>query len=685
MSIIENLINPDIEYSPMPFWFFNDEFSEEKVKTMLEDYVKKGVNGFVLHPRIGVPESMQYLSEEFFDAIKFIVKTADELKMKVILYDEAQYPSGSAHGEVVRLNPEFAAKGIHLVEKENVASLDASEEIIVTLDDGAVIAYGFTGGNIRGIHFGEDDGEAGAPAAADILNKDAVALFIRLTHDAYYKHLSQYFGNTVIGFFTDEPSTVGRNAGTFRSWNPSMKEKLVNLGGDLKELEGLFRGTKSAGRADIIKAAENHTTRLYEKIEKEELRENFYGQLSKWCEEHGISFMGHPAESDDIEEELYFHIPGQDLIMRRVAPETGGLKEFDSLQAKLAADIARHLGRRRNANECFGVCNRKNIPWYFTAEDMIWYINWLTFRGVNLLIPHAFYYSLAGARKEERPPDVGQGNIWWEHYKQISDYIKRLCYLQTDSTNAANVAVLCNNNDVPYDSIAYLYEKQIEFNYLPVAFLKDALVDEEGVHIAGYKYNRILNLNNYEISDSVKKFVVDEVLETARFPKSIRATDLEKEGTKIRLLVNEGEETALLSNVCEDFSSPKLMDLWSGEVFKLSASDEIEIFRGQALAVIEDDAFDAKAYVKKSYVNINERLTLSKEEENVKEYTFECKEETNVLITGQEMCELLVDNRVKAVSLTNPHRFLVPAGRAVFRFTGNISNLYGNMVEFGQM
>ena len=42
-----------------------------------------------------------------------------------------------------------------------------------------------------------------------------------------------------------------------------------------------------------------------------------------------------------------------------------------------------------------------------TASDMKWYIDWLGLRGVNLFIPHAFYYSVTGERKEERPPDVG--------------------------------------------------------------------------------------------------------------------------------------------------------------------------------------------------------------------------------------------------------------------------------------
>ncbi len=92
--------------------------------------------------------------------------------------------------------------------------------MIAAFADGTYLVYGFTGGTIRGIHFGEDDGEAGAPKSADILNPDAVEAFIRLTHDRYYEELKEYFGNTVIAFFTDEPCALGRNASAYREWVP---------------------------------------------------------------------------------------------------------------------------------------------------------------------------------------------------------------------------------------------------------------------------------------------------------------------------------------------------------------------------------------------------------------------------------------------------------------------------------
>lgn len=46
----------------------------------------------------------------------------------------------------------------------------------------------------------EDDGEKGAPASADILNSEAVDTFIEMTHDRYYEHLKEYFGNIIIAF-----------------------------------------------------------------------------------------------------------------------------------------------------------------------------------------------------------------------------------------------------------------------------------------------------------------------------------------------------------------------------------------------------------------------------------------------------------------------------------------------------
>lgn len=711
-QLIREILEPAAEYSPIPFWFFNDTFDEEKIRKQFKDYVEKGVNGFVLHPRIGVPREMPYLSEAYFRAVRFIVETADSLNMKVVLYDEGMYPSGSAHGMVVEANPEYASKGIILLGKKAAAeklSREKSARVIVRLPDGRSIIYGFTGGTIRGIHFGEDDKESGAPRAADILNPDAVEEFIRLTHDRYYQELKEYFGNTVIAFFTDEPCSLGRCAENYREWAPGLEEELLAQGGRLEELEGLFT------------RQENATTALYWRLIKRRLRETFYARLSGWCEGHGISLMGHPAESDDIEEELYFHIPGQDLIQRRVSPETGGLREPDSMHAKLSADIARHLGRRRNANECFGVCYRKNIPWYFTAGDMKWCIDWLGLRGVNLFVPHAFYYSVEGDRKEERPPDVGPNNIWWKYYHRFSDYMKRLSWLMTDSQNGARVAVLCDNNRVPCEEVACLYENQVEFNYLPAALAEQAELREGKLCIQGYAYEAVLNLLGEEYQKRFGEKLGDLLLQSpetllARYRTlklsvpcpTLRAIRLEKQGTFMYLFGNEGLEEVDAEVSLGVTGGPLLfVDLWrgncrqvqndSGRFFlHLDPSETLLVMPGVTVEGVEN------LVVSPSTVQCcgdcpdwTSRFELIKQKDNEAEYIYHYQADAVTgqecfLVKGEEMIECFCNGSFVEVSLFGRQRFCVGPflrqGENEIRLkcTGSAANIFENAkIPFG--
>ena len=706
-ELFQALANPPEEFSPVPFWFFNDSPDEEKIAEELKDIKAKGVDAIVLHPRIGIPENVPYLSDAYFQAVRFIVKCADALGMKIVLYDEGMYPSGSAHGMVVAQNPDYASKGIRLSDRPE------GGEVIAAFEDGKYLVYGFTGGTIRGIHFGEDDGEAGAPKSADILNPDAVELFIRLTHDRYYEELKEYFGNTVIAFFTDEPCALGRNAAAYREWVPGLERELTAGGGRLQELEALFTGEKNA------------TTALYHRLIKKHLRVTFYARLSRWCASHGIALMGHPEASDDVEEELYFQIPGQDLIMRRVSPETGGLLEFDSVQAKLCADIARHLGRRRNANECFGVCSRKPWEWHFTGRDMIWYINWLSIRGVNLLVPHAFYYSTAGKRKEERPPDVGPNNIWWPHYRRISDYIKRLSFLMTDSVNGARVAVLVDNNQVPYREVACLYENQIEFNYLPVALLPECEVKEGRLCIREYAYDIVLDVyglleENTERREQLSGVCVSTCAQECCLPDLrsvftdvpcpyLRAVCLKKWGTQMVLFSNEGEETVRTEVTLPQRAGLLLVDLWNGKaeraaVRQMEGGTAFSLILPPChvlLAVVEEaGAFDGKCGKEEDFsapddrapLDWTERFVLEERTDNRAVYRYRFLRETEegterFLVRGEEMAECFCNGKPAGVSFFGPHVFEIGSllrdgeneiNEVKLIFTGSAANVYEN-------
>lgn len=138
------------------------------------------------------------------------------------------------------------------------------------------------------------------------------------------------------------------------------------------------------------------------------------------------------------------------------------------------------------------------MPFWFwndtlNDDEMAWLANWCFVRGQNLLIPHAFYYSIRGPRFDERPPDVGPNAAWWKDYKQYADACRRLSWLNTDSRQVCNLAILCEATFLPDKSAKICFQNQRDFNYLEIVHLwEDAKVDRNGVHIAGMNYQALI-------------------------------------------------------------------------------------------------------------------------------------------------------------------------------------------------
>lgn len=395
---------PDDEFTPIPFWFWNDELTEEELRRQIHDFRRKGVMGFVIHPRKGLPKTIPYLSDRYMHFVRFAVDEAARLGMRVVLYDEAMYPSGSAHGMVAAEDPSWASRCLTMeaCSADVPAGADVVAVCAARVEDGhaadivhlaptngcyalpadgrqlLVFRMGFSGGTIRGVHENEDDGEPGAPASADLLNPAAVQAFIRLTHERYFSVLQEHFGKTVIAMFTDEPDIVGRNA---RPGCLAWTEGFLADFGSAADLPALWLN---------VGAETERIRRRYRCAVNRRMKQTYYGQLAAWCEAHGIALTGHPAKSWDIGLLQPFQLPGQDLVWRFIGPGRGVTGD-DSVLGKCSADAARLLGRRRNANECFGCCGPQGVQWAFSMDDMKWYMDYLFVRGVNLLYPHAFF------------------------------------------------------------------------------------------------------------------------------------------------------------------------------------------------------------------------------------------------------------------------------------------------------
>jgi hypothetical protein len=322
-----------------------------------------------------------------------------------------------------------------------------------------------------------------APAAADILNPQAVECFIRLVYQRYYDEFKEHFGKTVAAIFTDEPSMLAKRGerGAMPGTTGILEHVNRFLGYDFTDhLAALwYRDEPDADRY----------RRDYSRALAARLEQTFYAQIHQWCGSHGIALTGHPAAPDDIGHLRHFDMPGQDIVWRYIEPgKPSALEGTQSTQGKCASAAMIHLGRRRNLNEYCGAFGHN-----FTFDEMKWLTNWLIVRGCNMLVPHAFYYSVRGPRIDERPPDVGPNSPWWGQYKPFADGAGRLCWLNTDSRHVCSLAILGLNDHLPWEAAKVCFENQRDFNYLEARHLwEDARVESDGIHIADMHYKALI-------------------------------------------------------------------------------------------------------------------------------------------------------------------------------------------------
>lgn len=614
--------NPPREFSQAPFWFWNDELSEKEILCQLKDFCDHGIYGFVIHPRAGLPKDTGWMSDEMIHYMRYAIEQARKLDMWVVLYDEGMYPSGSSSGQVVAENSAFRPRGLFAVDLNEVKPgeerfgfridqygqpvLEKNQKLIGIVSresDGHQIAIldrfirdGYS--LIRGLHFLEENPDRRPdkkevaeemPPLGDILNPEAMLAFIRLVYQRFYDEFGDYFGKTIKAVFTDEPSFFGKN--DEQGAEPGNADVLmfVNkwLGYDFTPyLPKLFYRDEP----DSEKYRDEYNRALEARLEQ-----TYYEPISRWCSEHNIALTGHPADPDDIWHLRHFQIPGQDIVWRYIEPgKPSALEGPQSTQAKCASSAMIHLGRRRNSNEYCGAFGHD-----FTFREMKWLANWLLVRGCNLLYPHAFYYSIRGPRVDERPPDVGPNNVWWDQFRQFADATSRLCWLNTDSRHICDVAILGLNDYLPWYSAKVCFQNQIDFNYLEDRhLLEETRVDESGIHIAGMNYKVLIA----EMEPPAKALPVMEKLESAGRlirrqenkgdvlflneltnviqkdisisppDKNLRYRHVYKNGAHFYILFNEGEEQ--IEAVVNFFVKGEifLLDVESGDKYSMQNS-----------------------------------------------------------------------------------------------------------------
>jgi hypothetical protein len=167
--------------SPIPFWFWNGAMDAGEIRRQMALLRDAGISEFIIHGRYGL--KTEYLSDAWFDAVGAAVAEAAKTGMRAWIYDELNWPSGSAGGKVTR-DRSFCEH-----------HLDADGRLRLT--------------------------ETATDASPDYLSAKATKKFIAHTHAEYWKRFRRHFGRTIPGFFNDEVRFA--NA---RPWSASLGPKV---------------------------------------------------------------------------------------------------------------------------------------------------------------------------------------------------------------------------------------------------------------------------------------------------------------------------------------------------------------------------------------------------------------------------------------------------------------------------
>lgn len=395
--------NPPINHRPVPLWFWNNSSVEgDELQTQFQQMIAKdGYGGCAILP-FGKGFRPSYLSDEYFTLYGKVIKEAGKAKAQLSLYDEYGFPSGSMGAingdDTPRFMNKYPDATIKRLDKIEYA-VSPGERFSRQVPQGklmAVMAMDTVSFKRISLRKQIQNGKVNwtVPQGAwkvlffvcvkdgdpnvDYLSPDAVKLFIKETHETYYKHFPDAFGKTITTTFFDEP-TMYRAGG--RIWTNDYNDKFIKRYGFSPELlyPALWYniGEETAAARNCLFG---FRSQLY--------AEGFMKTIQEWSEEHGIQSTGHQDQEEvlnpvSVSGDLmlcgkYMDIPGIDKI--------GGGRPTEQFY-KVVSSSAQNWDKTFVMSETYGAMGNISVETLYQIA-MEQYT-----KGINHLIPHAVWYN----------------------------------------------------------------------------------------------------------------------------------------------------------------------------------------------------------------------------------------------------------------------------------------------------
>ena len=527
----------------LPFyWQYGDHTN--LIPQQIKEIFDSGCRGLCIESK----SHPDFIGKGWWKDMDVIFAEAEKLGMRVWILDDDKFPTGHAAGMISKKYPslrrwELVEHHIDVVGPETdiqILTQEESEEYILigayayqrntdTLESCSYESIDITPfvyqnrltwnipEGVWRIFFYYRSQKGNMGDYIDTINAESVRVLIDTVYESHWKHYKRYFGNTLAGFFSDEPFLGGKKYGQSRfdfgfyearigtpslslPWNENvLKGMQERLGFDpVPHLNLLWYedGENGDKQAEIRYSYMDTVTALYS--------ECFNKQLADWCHAHNVQYVGHIIEDNNSHCHMsyspghYFRsmrwqdMSGIDVVFQQVlngmsdhlhtsgtATHVANGPFFHYVLAKLGASLA-HLTpamQGRALCELFGA-----FGWGEDSSKMKYLADHLLVRGINHFVPHAVSPHYPNA---EFPPHLGkQGNPSFEAFGALMCYINRAAHLLSGGIHKANAAILYHAygewasrlyNASTMDDIAQrLYDAHIDYDIVSMDILAEA-------------------------------------------------------------------------------------------------------------------------------------------------------------------------------------------------------------------
>lgn len=459
---------PTSEYRGTPFWAWNGKLDKDELLRQIDIFQKMGLGGFHMHVRTGMDSP--YLSGEFMDFIRFCVDEAKKRNMLAWLYDEDRWPSGTAGGRVTKGKPENARKALMMTTQpyapdrphRSTRPEPGRGQESVRQDNGELLAVFDVCLNADGTlasaaPIGEGDAAKGVKwyayiehatadpwfndcAYVDTLRPQAIAEFIKCTHDEYANGVGGDFGGAVPAIFTDEPQFAPKNTlnfadeqkDVFLPWTDALPELYrARYGEDILEKIPELLWELPEGRLSDARWK-------FQNLVTDRFVEAYCRQIGNWCAEHGVALTGHVMGEPSLTSQTHavgdamrcysaFGIPGIDMLC--------DFHEYTT--AKQTQSIVHQAGKEGMLSELYGVTG-----WDYDFRGYKLQGDWQAALGVTVRVPHLAWMTMKGEAKRDYPASISYQSPWWDQFAMIEDHFARLNTALTRGKANVRVAVV---------------------------------------------------------------------------------------------------------------------------------------------------------------------------------------------------------------------------------------------------